>query len=418
MARVLLLSLVYGPDTVSTATIMTEVAHGLQKRGHAVTVLTSMPHYNLSAEVRHHPIYRPRLPRLVTEAWESGVRVMRVYMPLKRQRLWLRVVDVLWFHVMTLLVALRKIAPQDVVFVVSPPITLGISGYVLARLFKSRLLYHVLELWPDVPVRLGLIHNPLLLRVVYALEAFVYRQAAVITCIAQSFMESLGQRGVAAEKLRFIPILVDVDLVTPGSKANPFARAHGLESKFVAFYAGNIGLTQGLEILVSIAQELRQDEGIRIVVVGDGVERAKFERAVEESGVYNILCFPFQPYQRIPDTYATADVCLSPMRVGFSYDTVPSKIYTAMAAGRPVIAAAEQGTETARLLKESHGGVVVTPESAAEMVAAIRQLRHAPDKAREMGQQARQWVVDHYSKEAVVAMYDHIIRELVQEPGR
>src|SRR2546425_12839825 len=106
MPRVLMLSLVFGPDTVSTANMMTDVAHGLQKRGHAVTVLTSMPHYNPSAEVLNHPTYRPRLPWLFTEACESGVRVLRVYMPLKHQRLWLRAVDFLWFHVMTTLVAL------------------------------------------------------------------------------------------------------------------------------------------------------------------------------------------------------------------------------------------------------------------------------------------------------------------------
>ncbi|MGE3540330.1 MAG: glycosyltransferase family 4 protein [Candidatus Tectimicrobiota bacterium] len=415
MPRVLLLSLVYSPDTVSTANLLTEMAQSFQKYGHEVTVLTSMPHYNPSEEVRQHPVYRPPLPRLFTEANEGGVRVLRVYMPLKRQRLWLRAVDYLWFHFITTLVALGKIGPQDIIFVLSPPITLGLSGYLLAQCLGGKLIYDVLELWPDVPVRMGLIRHPLLLRLVYAMEAFVYRRATVVTCIARTFMESLRQRGVPAEKLRFTPVFVDIDLVTPGRKDNAFAREHKLEHTFVAFYAGNIGLTQGLEILVAVAQELRYDEDICIVVIGDGAGRSLFEQAVAGAGLQNILCLPFQPYKRIAETYATADVCLSPMRAGFSYDTVPSKIYTAMAAGRPVIAAAEQDTETARLLQESQAGVVVTPESAVEMAAAIRQLHDAPARAHTMGQKARNWIVEHYSKDVVLTTYDQILREAGQQ---
>jgi colanic acid biosynthesis glycosyl transferase WcaI len=118
----------------------------------------------------------------------------------------------------------------------------------------------------------------------------------------------------------------------------------------------------------------------------------------------------------VADVYATADVCVSPMRFGFSHYTIPSKILTAMAAERVVVAAAEADTETARLLTESGGGVVVAPESAEALVATVRQLRGHPDRMQDMGRRARQWVGDFYGRKAILASYDRLVREIVVAP--
>ena len=449
MASILMLSLVFGPDTVSTANMMTDIAHGLCACGHKVTVLTTMPHYNPSDAVRANPVYRSR--RLYTRANEGGVDIVRLWMPLKGQAVWRRALDYVWFHALALLLGIIVIrGRQDIVYVPSPPITLGLAGWLLSLLKGAKFIYDVRELWPDVPVRLGLLKNKWAIQAVYALEHFVYARTAAITTIARSFIDNLVRRGVPREKLFFTPNFVDVDLVSPRSKDNAFAREHGLVDKFVVFYAGNIGLTQGLDVLLVEVGKLLESQEPRaknqesrtknqepstqhlglstqdlalttqpaiIVVIGDGAGRAKLEQAVRESGVSNIMCLPFQPFSRVPDTYATADVCISPMKFGFSYDTVPSKIYTAMSAARPVISACEDDTESAHLLREAEAGIVVAPESATEMAEAIMQLRHSPELARRLGANARGWVVAHYSKTAVVAEYDRVMR-LVSQAAR
>ena len=134
MARVLMLTLVYGPDTVSTANMMTDIAQGLQTAGHEVTVLTSVPHYNPSAQVRADPKFNASWRRPVTESREHGVRVLRVFMPLKRHKVWARGFDYLLFQFMTTLLGLFFVKRPDIVFVTSPPITLGLSGILLSRL--------------------------------------------------------------------------------------------------------------------------------------------------------------------------------------------------------------------------------------------------------------------------------------------
>ncbi len=409
-----MLSLVFGPDTVSTANLMTDLARGLQEMGHQVTVSTSMPHYNPSKSVLANPAYRRRPPTVYAENKEAGVRVFRVYMPLKGRRLWRRVLDYGWFHLATTLVAGLKAGKQDVIFVPSPPITLGLSGWALTLVLGGKLIYNVQELWPDVPVRMGLLRSPILVRLVYSVESFVYRRSHAIASIARSFNETLAARGVPQEKLHFTPNFVDVDWLRLGNRDNDFAREQRLLDKFVVLYAGNIGLTQGLETLVKVGLELQGEDDIEIVVVGDGAGRASFEQAVDSSGLKNVRLLPFQPYNVVPQIYAAANVCVSPMRFGFSYDTIPSKINTAMAMSRPVVAACEADTETARILTESGAGIIVTPESAAEMAAAIRALRESPKLAAGMGQNARRWVVQHCSKDAVIATYDRIIAEVVR----
>ncbi len=409
-----MLSLVYGPDTVSTANMMTDIAHGLQERGHQVTVLTSMPHYNPSNEVLQNPRYRAKLPILFTDNTEAGVRVLRVYMPLKGQRVWRRALDYIWFQTLTLLIGLLKAGRQDVIFVPSPPITLGLNGFILKSLLGGKMIYDVRELWPDMPVRMGLIRNRALIRLVYLVEHFVYHNSWAITSIARSFIDSLAERGVSLDKMFFTPNFVDIEWLTPRPKVNKFSIGHQLQDKFVVFYAGNIGLSQGLEILVDVAREFVSDVDLVFIVIGDGAARLALEKAVKHSGLQNIYLLPYQPYDQVPETYATADVCISPMKKGYSYDTVPSKIYTAMAAGRPIIAAAEKDTETATLIQESKSGLVVNPESASELAEAIRTLRNNPEMAIQMGQNARRWVVDYYSKEAVITTYDQVMRSVTR----
>ena len=407
--KILILTLVYGPDTVSTANMMTDIAVGLQSAGHDVTVLTTVPHYNPAPEIRRDRRYTASLLRPLVESSEHGVRVLRVYMPLKGQRIWRRVADYVLFQTLTLIVALLKVRRPDVVFVTSPPITLGLSGIAIAKLFRARFVYDVRELWPDAPVRMGMFRSRPTLATIEAIERLVYRSASGISCIARSFISTLASRGVPNEKLFFTPNFVDLSHIRPGSKRNPFSIEHGVADQFVVLYAGNIGLTQGLEILIDVSRLLSAEADVVFLVVGDGATLPKLREAVQASGVTNIHFVPYQPAAQVSDVYASADVCISPLKAGFAYDTVPSKIYTAMAAARPVLASAEDDTETAILLRESGAGVCVAPESAEALAGALRTLRQSAQRD-QMGAKGRKWIEDWYSKESVIAAYDRVIR--------
>jgi colanic acid biosynthesis glycosyl transferase WcaI len=412
MTNILMLTLVYGPDTVSTANMMTDIAHGLSDNGHNVTVLTSVPHYNPSKEVLDNPSMRSSWRKPFTESIEHGVRVLRVFMPPKRHKIWARAFDYIIFQVLTTILALFRVSRPDVVFVTSPPITLGVSGILISWIKGGRFVYDVRELWPDVPVRMGLFRNPLLIKFVYWLEDFVYKKSVAISTIARSFQNTLVDRGVPRKKLYFTPNFVDIGFITPSDSKNEFSSANGLDDMFVVLYAGNVGLTQGLEILLEVASEFTINKIVQFVVVGDGAARSGLETALTQSNLTNIRMLPFQPIRLVNSMYATADVCIVPLLRGFSYDTVPSKIYTAMAAGRPVLASAEIDSETALLLNESSAGVCVEPESSEALIEAITSLYKNPTHVSDMGNNGRKWIVNYYARSVVIDAYDNMVREV------
>ena len=211
------------------------------------------------------------------------------------------------------------------------------------------------------------------------------------------------------EKLVYVPVFMDTQFLRPESKINEFSLEYGLQDKFVVFYAGNLGLTQGLESLVEVAEELADISELLIVIVGDGAFRPVLERTVAASGVENVLMLPYQPWERIRCTYAAADVCVSPIKEGFNYDTVPSKIYSALAAGRAVVVAAEEDTEAAMLVRESHAGLVVSPGSARELARAIREIHSHPEMLTDMGRKGREWVEANHDRVSVLANYERIL---------
>ena len=188
---------------------------------------------------------------------------------------------------MTTILALSKVDRPDVVFVTSPPITLGISGVLISWLRGGLFVYDVRELWPDVPVRMGLFRNPLLIKLVYWLEDFVYKKTVGISTIARSFNNTLIDRGVPSKKLYFTPNFVDVDFIVPSESESEFSSVHGLNNKFVVLYAGNVGLTQGLEILIEVANAFTDNDHIQFVVVGDGAARNDLEISLTNSKLNN-----------------------------------------------------------------------------------------------------------------------------------
>jgi colanic acid biosynthesis glycosyl transferase WcaI len=418
MPRVLILSLVYAPDVVSTAPVVADVAQGLHALGHAVTVLTSIPHYHFPEEARADRALAASWRRPFTVRREQGVRVVRVYMPRKSMRQWQRAVEFAQFKLLTLLAAARRCGRQDAVLVVSPPISLGVEGALLARLTGGPMIYDVRELWPDAPVRMGVVKHPLLIRLIEGMERFVYGQSAAVTVIAHSFADALAERGVPRAKLHYTPNYAGADRFEGRPKRNPLSERLGLHDKFVALYAGNIGFTQGLEDLVDVARRLRGHHDVRIVVVGDGAAKPRLEAYVAGSGLDNVLLLPYQPEEAVPDLYAATDVCLIPLVHGFAADTVPSKLLTILAAGRPVVASVDLDSETATIVRYADAGYVVPPRSIDGIAEAIAALHADPARAAALGANGRQYLLQHFTREATLATYDRVIRQVAARGGR
>ena len=413
MARILLHTLVFAPDSVSTAFLMTDLARQLRGAGHEVTVLTTTPHYNLDpAALRQQPL-RSRLFGLAAESTCDGVGVWHIRIPMKGARVLTRVLDYLYFHSAAIALGLALVRKCDVVITPSPPLSMGVVGWLLGAVRGIPSVYNVQEVYPDFAVNQGIIRNRTIIGLLKRLERFVYRRNTHIVTISDWFTRMLSARGVPAEKLSTIPNFVDTELYRPLPRANSFARENGLLDPFVVLYGGNVGLSQDWDSFLFAAESL-SGHPILFVVVGNGVRSAWLEQEVSRRRLGNVRLLGYQSRGRMPEINASADLCTIPMKRGTTSDTFPSKIYTIMASGKSVLVQADPDSELQWLVTSQGCGRVAPPEDPAAYAGAVFKAFQERDLLSQEGERGRKLVQTVYSKEAVAAQYSGLIAQLIR----
>lgn len=414
MSRVLLYSLVFSPDSVSTAYIVTDLALELKRLGHDVTVITTTPHYNIDKEAfKSQPLEKKWLGILYHSQY-NGIPVWHVKISMKGNKIWARALDYMQFHVVSFLVNLFLLKRQDIVIANSPPLTMGVIGPLLALRWGAVSVYVVQELYPDIAISRGIIKQKVLIDLARWLEKMVYRRNTHIVTITEEFKKNISARGVCSGKISFIPNGVDCGFYRPLPKNNEFAGQNGLAGYFVVLYAGNIGLVQNWESVLFAAGHLA-DYPIKFVVVGDGIRRKWLRDRIKELNLSNVILIEYQPKQMMPLINAGADVIMIPMTQIGIRDGFPSKIYTSLAAARPVIVSADNGSEMERLIKASGCGRVVPPENNEAFCGAILKAFNEKSLLKDEGVRGRNFVLKYYSKQVNSAKYNSIISKLTED---
>jgi colanic acid biosynthesis glycosyl transferase WcaI len=408
--RILLLTLYFTPDLGANAVIMTRLAEELTLLGHQVTVVTAFPHYDTN---RIWDAYRGKL---VQRDGHGDVRVHRAYLyvPRQKDRLLGRVLNYVSFNLLSTVIGLLS-GRQGVILSPSPPLTIGLCAYVISRLSRTPYIYNVQDIYPDVAIRLGVLKNPSAIALFKALERFVYSRAAAVSVISEGFRRNLLAKGVPPEKVRVIPNFVDPDFVKPLPRHNRFSREQGLDDRFVVLFAGNVGLSQGLDSVLEAARLLSDEPDILFLVVGNGVAKPGLVKQVEEMGLENVRFLPFQPHEAVPELYAASDLCLVPLRRGITRDSVPSKVYTIMAAGRPLVAAVDEGSDTWQFVQEVGCGLPVPPEEPESLAQAILTLYQDRAWGRVLGAKGRERVEQDFTPQAAARKYAELLEQVVAE---
>lgn len=409
--KILVISLYYTPDQCqSNGPIIRALCDDWTQAGHDVTVLTSFPHYGLDAV---WPEYRGRW----FEHDQVGrVRVQRSYIFVPGRRSGLgRMLNYLSFNLSSTLAGLFT-GKQDVIFVMSPPLTIGVTAYLLGLIKRIPYCYNLQDIWPEAAVKLGMLRGRRLIGFFEALERFIYRHSRRVFAISAEFKQNLIGKGVAAEKIEVIPNFVDAEFIRPLPKTNDFSVAHELTDKYVVLYAGNIGLSQGLEAILAAAEALRARGEIVFLIVGQGSCRDELMIDAKRRGLTNVRFLPLQPEADVPRVYAACDVALIPLRRGITEHSVPCKTYSIMAAGKPFIAGVDAGSNVAELAQAVGCGVCVPPEDGRALAAAVLRMQAEPDAARVMGRKGRAHVERHFARATVTNRYRTVLETLVTEP--
>jgi colanic acid biosynthesis glycosyl transferase WcaI len=418
MAEILLLSLVFPPDGVSTAQIMGELAVDLGKHGHRVTVISTIPHYNRNLENEKYQPLRPKWGKILCQSEYYGMTVYHTFMPPKGKNILLRLLAWAFFHIMSILAGLTIVPRPSVIIAPSPPLTIGLCAWLLGILHRAPYIYNVQEIYPDIAIRLGAVRNRWIIGFLYCLEKFVYSKASAVTVIASRMREQLLKKGVSNDKVHVIPNFVDVSDLAPLNKDNDFSRKHNLYNQFVVSYAGNMGPAQGLEHFIDAANILKEEAGICFLMMGDGTLRESLQQRIEGYNPGNVFFLPYQPYSLMAQAYAASDLCLVSQALETGSEAVPSKVYRIMACARPVLAAADQNSDLAHLVRDASCGAFVLPGSAEALAEMVMRAYRNQQEWQKMGMSGREHVVRYYARATVTNQYHELIENIVSKYKR
>jgi colanic acid biosynthesis glycosyl transferase WcaI len=413
VARVLIYSLVFPPDGVSTAQLMGELAQDLVAAGHEVSVISTQPHYSRDLVAEAAQPLRPWRGRLIYESRFRGIRVLHIAVSQNRRSLVQRVWGWLGFHVIGFALALRSVPKADVIVVPSPLLTAGLVAWAITITRGGRYVYNVQELYPELAIQMGRLRNRGAIAVLRKLEKFVYDTASAVVGISEGICSQVIARGTPPSKVHLIPNFVDLAELSPGERDNPFSREYGLTEDFVVSYAGNMGPAQGLETVLDAAA-LPTARRVKFVLIGGGVLESSIAMHIATRKLDNVQLIGHQPYVRVPEIYAASDVCLVPLLEEVTGSALPSKIFRIMACARPVLAICKTNSELAEMVREAGAGVVVPPGRADLLRDAVEALAAQPDLRKEMGRRGRAFVERQYARPTVTGRYSRLIDDLTR----
>ncbi|MCB0981796.1 MAG: glycosyltransferase family 4 protein [Acidimicrobiaceae bacterium] len=391
----------FAPDTAPTGDVITRIVHELAARGHELHVVTALPWYR---EHRIEPGWEGKWVRRETTAWGSITRVTPFPGGDKRNLL-RRAAGFAGFSALAGLTSLRG-GRVDAVIAMSPPLTMGLTGWATHLVRRGPLVFNIQDVFPDAAVETGAITNTKVIAVARWLERLSYHRAAAVTVLSDDLRENVVAKvkPSRAGRVHVIPNFVDTEFIRPADRMTPLRAELGIGDEPVVLYAGNVGFSQSLEMVVDTAREFPQ---ATFLINGDGSARVSLEERA--SGLPNVRFSGYQPKERVPEVLATGDIHLVPLKAGLGRVSVPSKTYSILAAGRPVLAAIDPGTEVPRMIAASGGGVAVPPDDAATFGSALGALLADAPAAAAMGAHGRAWVEGAASPAAVAAAYEALI---------
>jgi colanic acid biosynthesis glycosyl transferase WcaI len=407
--RILVLTINYWPEKTGIGAVLTRRCEYLAGAGHAVTVCTGMPYY---PEWRVDPAYRGKL---FHREIRKGVNILRswIWVP-KRVTSIKRILFEASFLASSLLRALASRKP-DLLLVVSPPLGLAVSARILSRWAKAPYVFDVEDMQPDAAADLGMLPRPVL-PLLYRLESMAYRRAALITTLTEGMRQKIVAKGIPAARVAVIPPPADRSLFGVSAEQGlAFRRKHGLEGKFVVAHSGNMGVKQGLDLVLDAAVRLKERREIAFLLAGDGAMKPHLQRRTEALQLDNVRFLPLQEQAEFLKMLAAMDLALIVQEPSVSDIAFPSKTVTLLSAARPVAAAVSANSEVARVLASSGAGVVTEPGQAGALAASIVELFQDPKRRSAMGESGRRYALQYWGEDILLPQFASQLRKTIGE---
>lgn len=406
--KILIHSLIFPPDGVSTAYLYGDIALALKKHGFEVEVLTTTPHYNEVAEqVARQPL-KWKIWGLLKKSDFNGIRVLHV--PQKKfKSTYLRLLGFIYWHIVSFFTALT-VRNVDVIISPSPPLTIGLLNVWIGKLKRAKVIYNVQEVYPDILGKNeGIVYN-----VLSAVERNIYDNSDAVITIDKVFSDTIRSRFKYPDKLHVIPNFVDTELYRPIRTQEHLDKSMFIENDHLKLlYAGNIGMAQEWDTLIELAK-LTLADPVDYYVIGEGMMREYVRKCIDEFKLDNIHLLPYQQRELMPEIIAFSDLQFIFMAPEIAAQGFPSKVYTILACAKPLLICSPDNTPIVNFLNGLDCAKIITsadPKSKARDIADwLRGIDK--DHLAAMGRSGQRIIEDNYSKEIVTQKYCSVIDNL------
>ena len=393
--NILLVTDSYPPEIRSASHLMLELAEELHNRNHLVTVITTWPQYNLEQDSPP--------PSFAEKEFENGIKVLRVKsLPHHNVNYLFRGVAQMFMSVQFMWKLFQNRIRPDVVVVYSPPLPLALVGSWLRR-NKTRFVLNVQDLFPQNAIDLKILSNPLQIRFFRAMEKYAYHSAHVVTLHSEGNQRTVMKRyPKLASKFRILHNWVDVDYYDSSIAKTDFRKKWNIQQKHIALFAGVMGPSQYLELVLFVAEQMQDVFELLFLLVGEGKEKEKLKKLAWEKSLNNILFEGFvsrEAYRDLLHICSVGLVCLSPQN---QTPVVPGKILGYMAAGLPVAAFLQSSSDGHGVLKSAQCGISVDSADKEACVQSMRNLLSQSDSFAKIGESGKSYATKHFSKRVCV----------------
>lgn len=405
--KVLIHSLIFSPDGVSTAYLYNDIALRFQKEGYEVVVLSTTPHFNVVEEQLAKQPLKWKIPGIYKESDFHGIKVMHV--PQKKfKSTALRILGFVYWHIISFLLGLC-IRNVSVIVSPSPPLSIGMLNLILGKLKGCKVIYNVQEIYPDILKK----KTGPIIACLKKVERCIYNKSAAITTIDDVFYNTIVSRFEDPNKLHIIPNFVDTDLYNPTNveplDENIFPKTDSLK----LLYAGNIGYAQDWEPLICLAEKTK-GFSIEYFIIGEGVMKPVLEEKVRELELDNVHILPYQPRSLMPSILAYSDIQFIFMNPEMEMQGFPSKVYTIMACGRPLLVCSGKDTPIINFLQEHGCAKLITEKSLEKKVGEMADWLNSVSKSELalLGRNGVEVIKRLYSKDVVTQKYVDLVEAL------
>lgn len=367
--KVLILSINYWPEVTGIGAFTTYRAEHLVASGHEVEVCTTFPYYP------EWKVPAPYAGKLVQSEERNGVRIVRSYAyipnPVTATK---RVLHEASFIASATIRALARKRP-DVLLVVSPPLGLAAAAVLLSRMWGIPYVFDVEDLQPDAAADLGMLPN-WAVKILYKVEELAYRHARLVTTLTPSMRKRIVEKGVPEDKVALLEPRMDDSLVHFGAdEGSSFRQRNGLGNKFLITHSGNMGVKQGLDVVLDAAALSNGEDSPLFLLVGHGADCERIKRRAAKLNLANIRFLPLLSEADFRGLLAASDICLVTQQKSVAEIAFPSKVVTYLAAGRPILASVNRACEVARVIEESGAGRVVDAQDPGALWLALEEMR-------------------------------------------